>query len=59
MIEDSLEFGQVAAVKHANGRDWWVLVPESHSNRYYTMLLDPTGLSLVDTQAVETFFMQV
>jgi len=56
MIEDSLEYGQVTAVKHANGRDWWVLVPESHSNRYYTMLLDPTGLSLVDTQAVGDIF---
>jgi hypothetical protein len=56
MIADSLEYGQMAAVKHANGRDWWILVPESHSNRYYTMLLDSSGLSIVDTQSVGNWF---
>jgi len=56
IIEDSIEYGQITAVKHGNGRDWWILMPESHSNRYYTMLLRPDGLSLVDTQAVGDVF---
>ncbi|MBL7826014.1 MAG: hypothetical protein JNJ57_05245, partial [Saprospiraceae bacterium] len=56
IIQDSMENGQLSACKHANGRDWWILMPESHSNRYYTFLLDPSGLSLVDTQAVGDVF---
>lgn len=56
VIEDTLEYGQIVSCKHANGRDWWILVPESFSNRYYTLLLDPAGLHLVDTQAVGPVF---
>jgi len=52
IIQDTLEYGQITAVKHANGQDWWILVPESYSNRYYTMLLDSSGLTIVDTQAI-------
>jgi len=52
IIQDTLEAGQITAVKHANGRDWWILIPESYTNRYYTMLLDTDGLTIKDTQAV-------
>jgi hypothetical protein len=33
------------AVRHGNGRDWWVMVPEYASNRYRIFLLDPLGVS--------------
>ncbi|HND88831.1 MAG TPA: T9SS type A sorting domain-containing protein [Saprospiraceae bacterium] len=32
-----------AAVRHANGRDWWIVVPEYGSNRYHRFLLNPSG----------------
>jgi len=56
IIKDTLEAGQMTAVKHANGRDWWVLVAESYSNRYYTLLLNNNGITVVDTQDVGLSF---
>ena len=52
LIIDTLEYGKITATKHANGRDWWILMNESHSNRYYKMLLDDNGLSVVDAQEI-------
>lgn len=39
-----LHWGQITACRHANGRDWWILLCESDSNRYYRYLLTPEGL---------------
>ena len=36
--------GTISATKHANGRDWWVLVMEATGNKYFTYLLTPRGL---------------
>ena len=30
LIIDTLEFGKIVATKHANGRDWWIVLNESH-----------------------------
>ncbi len=51
IINDTLEYGQLTATKHANGLDWWILVPAAYTSQYYTLLLDSSGLSIVDTQA--------
>lgn len=56
ILEDTIEYGQITAVKHANGQDWWVIVPESHTNKYYTMLLDSSGLHLWGTQSIGDVF---
>lgn len=37
-------WGQITACRHANGRDWWILLAETDSNRYYRYLLTPGGL---------------
>jgi hypothetical protein len=39
ILEDSLTSGQLQAVKHANGRDWWILISQLNTNGYYTFLL--------------------
>ncbi|MEZ4964076.1 MAG: hypothetical protein R2791_02450 [Saprospiraceae bacterium] len=57
IINDTLEYGQITAAKHANGQDWWILIPEIYSDRYYTLLLDNNGLSVVDTQKVNGVFL--
>ena len=44
ILEDTLTFGQLTAVKHANGKDWWVVIPESTSDRYYKYLFTSNGL---------------
>jgi hypothetical protein len=45
----------VSAVQHANGRDWWVVVPYWDNflldiHAYYVYLLDPTGMRLWSEQ---------
>lgn len=32
------------AVRHANGRDWWIMTMDWYSNTYYCFLFDPLGL---------------
>ncbi len=44
IVIDTLGFGKITSVRHANGRDWWILVPEFQSNRFYRFLLSPEGL---------------
>jgi PKD domain len=41
-----MTWGKLAAVKHANGRDWWFVAPPHFSNKYIIGLLDPTGISI-------------
>ncbi len=38
-IEDTLGYGELSAIKHSNGHDWWVLVPKDTSAKYLRMLL--------------------
>lgn len=42
----------LTATKHANGRDWWLLLPEDNSNRFFTFLLSPNGVAKVDSQRI-------
>lgn len=37
--------GGMTATRHANGRDWWVTIAKRLSNRYYTFLLSPNGIT--------------
>ncbi len=52
LIEDTLTSCALQAVRHANGRDWWVLVPEFSGNCYYKILLGPTGPQVMDKQCI-------
>lgn len=52
IIADTLDNGMYTACRHANGRDWWILLPKLASNIYYRLLLDPTGLHVAGQQAI-------
>lgn len=52
IIGDTLSSCALQAVRHANGRDWWVLAPEFNGNCYYKILLDPSGLQIADKQCI-------
>jgi len=43
-----------AACRHANGRDWWIMVSDADENRHYSVMLTPTGFSVPDTQHIGT-----
>ncbi|MDW8230169.1 MAG: PKD domain-containing protein [Saprospiraceae bacterium] len=46
VVEDSLHYGELHAVRHGNGRDWWVVAPTLNKNRYYIVRLDPSGVQV-------------
>src|SRR5690606_32528383 len=50
-IQDTFGLG-IAACKHANGRDWWIVMLKDSSDLIYKILLTPQGISSVTTQAV-------
>lgn len=39
ILEDTLSSAKLTGTKHANGRDWWIMVPEYKSNCYYKILI--------------------
>ncbi len=46
LLDDSIGGGgtQLTACKHANGEDWWILLPKYTSNAYYRFLLTSDSL---------------
>jgi hypothetical protein len=54
---DTLKAGELTAVKHANGRDWWIINPGYHVTKMYKrFLLTPTGIESLGFQSVGTPF---
>lgn len=49
LVSDTLRYHNMAAVKHGNGRDWWVPVKEFDSNEGYMFLLSTDGVILKDS----------
>lgn len=52
-IPDSLTTGEMTACRHANGRDWWILVAAANKSLVYSVLLNPEGITLTDTMQVD------
>ena len=44
----------LTAVKHGNGRDWWILVQNRNTNCFSKILLDSIGLHVVDSTCLGT-----
>jgi len=44
------DLGNFTAIRHANGRDWWVLVPEFGNSKWHTFLLSPQGFEEMPLQ---------
>ena len=53
VVHDTLVLGKLQAVKHANGRDWWVIIFRRESNQYYRVLIDPEGIHNLGRAEVE------
>jgi hypothetical protein len=52
IVKDTLSEGQLTACKHANGRDWWLLINKLNTNKYYKILVQPNSIQLLDSQLV-------
>ena len=53
LINDTLA-AQMSVCKHANGRDWWIVIPEAYSPGYYIYLLSSNGLQFINQQTIGT-----
>ena len=42
LLTDSLH-DAVAAVRHGNGRDWWIVIPRGTNRQFWKILLSPEG----------------
>ncbi len=51
LVEGCLQ--TACANRHANGRDWWLLLPDNVNNRFYRFLYTPEGLQGPWTQDIE------
>lgn len=51
-IADTLHQQHLEAVKHANGKDWWILFPKERSNIHLSVLLNSDGISNVFEQEI-------
>jgi hypothetical protein len=45
ILADTFHYDGLHAVRHANGRDWWIIVTKLFSNKYYIFLLTPDGFT--------------
>lgn len=53
VFADTLTYGKLNAIKHANGRDWWVIMPEWNTNKYYKILVSDLDSMVVDKVAFD------
>lgn len=44
VFNDTLTSGKLTAVKHANGRDWWILLYRYEGDGYIKLLVTPQGI---------------
>lgn len=44
------DLGTFTAVRHANGRDWWIIVPEFGNAAWHTFLIEPKGFREMPSQ---------
>jgi PKD domain len=44
ILEDTIRIGHLTTCKHANGRDWWLLINKFNTTEYYRILITPDGI---------------
>lgn len=45
VMEDTLATSELTAVRHVNGKDWWVITPQFNNDRYYIFLFTKDGIA--------------
>jgi hypothetical protein len=51
IMSEDIAYGELTAVKHTNGNDWWLVTPKRNSNTFYSFLFTKDGIidTLVNT----------
>jgi hypothetical protein len=55
VLLDTTMMAETTACRHANGRDWWILVNKHQSTIWYRMLVSASGVQLVGSQDIGFF----
>ena len=55
LITDSLDYGKLTSCRHANGRDWWIIIPRREEGSFRRILYDPAGFHDLGIQAFPNF----
>lgn len=50
ILQDTFSKGMIQAAQHANGKDWWIILPKSHTNCYWTIHLTSNGIENIFKQ---------
>jgi Secretion system C-terminal sorting domain len=45
IMRDSFPFGELSAVRHGNGNDWWVVIPKYNSGKQYVFKFTESGIT--------------
>lgn len=56
MFNDTLSFGSLAAVKHANNTDYWIVTPHDSSNIYFNIHITKDSVKAIVEQEIEGLF---
>ena len=56
IVSDSLMPGNLFAIKHGNGINWWIVVRQYHTNKFYKILIDSSGINTQITQNIGTSY---
>jgi hypothetical protein len=54
VISDTMENSNVLAVRHANGRDWWVVVKRFYTADFYSILVTPDSVFAPSSQTTQS-----
>jgi hypothetical protein len=52
LVRDTLTFGMLTAVKHSNGKDWWVLNQRRKEDEWYVFRFTKEGITDTFTQTI-------
>lgn len=55
LLTDSMVPGRITACRHANGRDWWIIVHKLHSTDLFEFLYTPDGITGPFVQSLATW----
>ena len=56
LLDESVQPFSLNAIRHGNGRDWWIPIRHRSKPIFYLILLDPQGVSLSHVDTMESSF---
>lgn len=58
-FQSRMKFSHLTAMKHANGKDWWIMNPSDAGGVYYRILLTENGFEKIDSQYIGPIFSEL